>query len=199
MDKGTDSRRGIRMFGVGLIMLLAAGAIVAPGPASGRGGYGPGGGYEGPTRTPQPTVTPAPTTTTTTTTPPPRDTTKPGVNSRPSRGQTARSILKKGLAISVQCNEDCRHVTQVFVSKAQAKKLRIKPKAKRRVLVGKKTTLLKANVAKTIRVKFSKKAKQGIRRMKQRKVKKLKLTITTAARDAANNVARSSTTLSFKR
>ena len=97
------------------------------------------------------------------------------------------------------CNENCRHVTQVFVSKQQARKLGIKPKAKKRVLVGKRTTLLQADVAQNIRVKLNKKAKRGIRRMKRRRVRKLKLTIGTSATDAANNVKRSTTTLSFKR
>ena len=115
-----------------------------------------------------------------------------------SRG-TARSILRKGFVISVQCTEDCRHVTRLFVNKSQARKLAIKKKARKRVLVGQKTTLLKANVAQNVRVKLSTKAKQGIRRMKSRKVKKLRLTVTTSARDASNNVRNSKTTLAFKR
>lgn len=192
--EGRDSRRVVRVLGVGLIAVLAVAALVAPGPANGRGGYGPG-GYA--TRTPVPTTSATATPVATTTTP--ADTTAPSVNSRPGRGQTARSILKKGLLISIQCSEDCRHVTQVFVTKKQARKLVIKKKAKRRVLVGKKTTLLKANVAQKVRVKFTKKAKKGLRRMKRKHVKKLQLTIATSARDAANNVRNSSTTLSFKR
>ncbi len=51
MEEGKDSRRAVRVFGVGLIGVLAAGAVIAPGPAGGRGGYGPGGGYPTPTRT----------------------------------------------------------------------------------------------------------------------------------------------------
>jgi hypothetical protein len=196
MDKGKDSRRTVRILGVGLILVLAAAAIATPGPANGRG-YG-GGGYSTPT--PTRTATPSPTATTSATPiSQPADTTPPAVNSRAGRGQTARSILKKGLLLNIQCSEDCRHVTSIFVSKQQARKLVIKKKAKRRVLVGKKTTLLKANVAQNIRVKLNKKAKQGIKRMKRKHVKKLKLTIATSARDAANNVKNSSTTLSFKR
>jgi hypothetical protein len=198
MEESKDSRRAIRVFGVGLIVVLAGGALVAPGPAGGRGGYGPGGGYGERTPTPEPVRTAQPTPVATTSAPPP-DTTAPSVNSRPVRGQTARSILKRGLLISVTCSEDCRHVTQAFVARNQARKLRIKPKARRRVLVAKKTTLLKGGVAQTIRVKLNKKAKRGIRRMKARKVRKLKLTIAASARDASNNVRRSSTTLSFKR
>jgi hypothetical protein len=198
MEEGKDSRRAVRVFGVGLIGVLAAGALVAPGPAGGRGGYGPGGGYPTPTPTATATATATATVTATPTTQP-TDTTAPSVNSRAGRGQTARSILKKGLVLTVQCSEDCRHVTSVFVSKKQARKLAIKKKAKRRVLVGKKTTLLKANVGRTIRVKLNKKAKQGIKRMKRKHVRKLQLTIGTSATDAANNVRRSSTTLSFKR
>ncbi len=196
MEEGKDSRRAVRVFGIGLIGVVAAGALVAPGPAGGRGGYGPGGGYPTPTRTATPTATATATATPTTQ---PTDTTPPSVNSRAGRGQTARSILKKGLVLTVQCSEDCRHVTSVFVSKKQARKLVIKKNAKRRVLVGKKTTLLRANVGRTIRVKLNKKAKQGIKRMKRKHVKKLQLTIGTSATDAANNVRRSSTTLSFKR
>jgi hypothetical protein len=87
----------------------------------------------------------------------------------------------------------------VFVSRKQARKLAIKRLAKKRVLVGTRTTLLNANVAQNIRVKLNKKAKQGIRRMKRRKVRKLQLTIGTSATDAKNNVRRSTTTKSFKR
>jgi hypothetical protein len=187
-----DSRRAVRVFGVGLVVVLAAGAVAAPGP-SGRGGYGG-------TPTPTPTATATATATATPTpTPTPTDKTAPSVNSRIGGGQTARSILKKGLLLNIQCNEACRHVTQVFVSKQQARKLQIKKKAKRRVLVGKKTTLLQANVAKKIRVKFNTKAKRGIRRMKRKHVRKLKLTIGTAATDAANNTRRSTTTRSLSR
>jgi ribosomal protein L13E len=195
-----DSRRVVRVFGVGLVVVLAAGAIAAPGPDNGSRGYGGGGGgYGSPTPTATVTETATATPTATVTPPPPPDTTAPACNSRIGRGQTARSIRKKGLKLSLQCNENARHVTQVFVSKAQARKLGIKKKAKRRVLVGKKTTLLQANVARKIAVKLNKKAKNGIKRMKRKHVRKLKLTIGTSATDAAKNTSRSSTTKSFKR
>jgi len=187
----------VRVFGVGLIVILAGGAVAAPGPDGGRGGYDGGGYGERPTPTPTPTATASPVAVT----PPPPvvDKTPPAVNSRAARGQTARSILRRGLRLNVQCNEDCRHVTQVFASRNQARKLRINRKARRRVVVGRRTTLLKANVAQNITVRLSKKAKRGIRRMRRARVRKLKLTIATAATDASNNVRRSSTTLSFKR
>jgi hypothetical protein len=194
MEGHRGSRRVVRVFGVGLIVVLAAGAVAAPGPDGGRGGYDGGGGYgERPTPTPTPTATPV------TTTPPPVDQTAPAVNSRVARGQTARSILRRGLRFNVQCNEDCRHVTQVFASRNQARKLSINRKARRRVLVGRRTTLLKANVAQNITVRLNNKAKRGIRRMRRARVRKLQLIIATAATDARNNVRRSSTTLSFKR
>src|SRR3954447_4205277 len=193
--EGRDSRRAVRVFGVGLVVVLAAGAVAAPGPAGPRGGYGGGGGGGG-TPTPEPTVT---TTPTPPPTPPPPDVTAPSVNSRVGGGQTARSILKKGLLLNVQCNEACRHVTQVFVSKQQARKLLIKRTAKRRVVVGKKTALLQAGVARNIRVKLNKPARRAIKRMKRKHVRKLKLTITTSATDGSKNTRRSSTTLAFKR
>ena len=189
--EGRDSRRAVRVFGVGLVVVLAAGAVAAPGPAGPRGGYGGGS-----TPTPGPTVTATPTPTPT---PTPPDLTAPAVNSRAGRGQTARSILRKGLLLNIQCNEACRHVTQVFVSKRQARKLLIKRKAKRRVLVGKKTVLLQAGVARNIRIKLNKQARQGIKRMKRKHVRTLKLTIATSATDGSNNTRRSSTTLAFKR
>src|SRR3954470_1002200 len=80
--EGRDSRRAVRVFGVGLVVVLAAGAVAAPGPAGPRGGYGGGGG--GGTPTPEPTVT---TTPTPTPTPPPPDVTAPSVNSRVGGGQ----------------------------------------------------------------------------------------------------------------
>jgi hypothetical protein len=197
--EGRNSRRAVRVFGVGLVVVLAAGAVAAPGPADprGYGGGGGGGGYGGnstPTPTPTATVTATPTATTT-----PPDKTAPSVNSRVGRGQTARSILKKGLLLNIKCDEACRHVTQVFVGKQQARKLLIKKKAKHRVLVGRKVALLQAGAAKNIRVKLNKKARRGIKRMKRKHVRKLKLTIATAATDAAKNTRRSSTTLAFKR
>ena len=188
--EGRDSRRAVRVFGVGLVVVLAAGAVAAPGPAGSRGGYGGGG-----TPTPGPTVTTTPTPTPT----PPPDTTAPSVNSRIARGQTARSILKKGLLLNIRCSEACRHVTQVFVSKQQARKLLIKRTAKRRVLVGKKTVLLQAGVARNIRVKLNQQARRAIKRMKRKHVRTLKLTIATSATDGSKNTRRSSTTLAFKR
>jgi hypothetical protein len=198
MDQGQGSVRGIRVFGLLLIAVLAICAIFAPGPANGRGGYGPGGGYPTPTRTAEPTAT-ATATPPTTVTPPPPDRSAPLSTIRPGRGQTARSILKRGLVLTIACSEDCRHVTRLYVAKNVARKLRIKPKAKRRVLVGKKTTQLKGSVQQTIRVKLSKKAKQGVRRMKRRKVRKLKLSIAMTVTDASSNVRRINTSRTFKR
>ncbi len=195
MEGRRDSRRAVRVFGVGLIVVLAGGAVAAPGPDGGRGGYDGGGYGERPT----PTPTQAATATPVAVTPPPVDKTAPAVNSRAARGQTARSILRRGLRFNVQCNEDCRHVTQVFASRKQARKLRINRRARRRVLVGRRTTLLKANVAQNITVRLNNKAKRGIRRMRRARVRKLQLIIATVATDAQNNVRRSSTTLSFKR
>jgi hypothetical protein len=198
--EGRDSRRAVRVFGVGLVVVLAAGAVAAPGPGNprgyGGGGGGGGGGYGGGSVTPTPTATVTATPTATTT---PPDKTPPSVNSRVARGQTARSILKKGLLLKIRCNEACRHVTQVYVTKQQARKLLIKKKAKHRVRVGRKVALLQPNVARNIRVKLTKKARRGIKRMKRKHVRKLKLTIATAGTDAAKNTRRSSTTLSFKR
>jgi hypothetical protein len=200
--RGEDQsrRRAVRIAGIGLVVALAAGSVLAAGPAGGRGGYG--GGTGTPTPTPTQTATPTATATATATptaTPVAHDTTAPSDNSRVGRGQTARSILKRGLLLNIVCNENCRHATKVFVGKQQARKLGIKRKAKKRVLVGKRTTLLQADVAKNIRVKLNRKAKRGIRRMKRRHVRKLKLTIGISVSDAANNVSRSASTLSFKR
>jgi hypothetical protein len=195
---GSNRRKGVRTAGIGLAVVLAAGSVLAAGPGGGRGGYG----YETPTPTPtvtvEPTVTATPTATPTVT-PPPPDTTAPTCTTKPVRKQTARSIRKRGLKLNLRCNEAARHLTQVFVNRATARKLAIKRKAKKRVLVGKRATLAKANVTQRITVKLNKKAKKGIRRMKARKVRKIKLTIATSAKDAANNIRRSETTKSFKR
>lgn len=189
--EGSNRRRGVRTFGIGLAVVLAAGSVVASGPSGGRGGYG----YETPT--PEPTVTTTPTATPTVT--PTPDTTAPRCTTKPARKQTSRTIRKRGLKLNVRCNEAARHVTQVFVARKLARKLGIKRKAKKRVLVGKRTTLAKANVTQKITVKLNKKAKRGIRRMRARKVRRLKLTVATSARDAANNVRRTSANRSFKR
>lgn len=191
-----DHRRRVKVAGIGLVVALAAGSAAAAGPGGGRGGYGYGYGYNVPTPAPSATATVTPTPTVT---PPPPDTKPPRCETRPVRGQTSRSIRKRGLKLKVRCNEAARHVTRVFISKKLARKLGIKRRATRRVLVGKRTTLLKANVTKKVTVKLSKKARRGIGRMKRRHVRKLKLTIATSARDGANNVRRSSTTRSFKR
>ncbi len=173
---------------------------MASGPAGGRGGYGGGGGggyNETPTPTATATVTTTPTVTPTAT--PSPDTTAPKCTTKPVRKQTSRTIRKRGLKLTVRCDEAARHLTQVFVNRATARKLGIKRKAEKRVLVGKRATLAKANVTHKITVKLNHKAKRGIRRMRQRHVRKLKLTIATSARDAANNIRRSETTKSFKR
>jgi hypothetical protein len=180
------------MFGLGLVIVLGAGSLVASGPGAGRGGYG----YETPTPTTTATATP---TASPTVTPPPPDKTAPRCRTRPVRGQTARSIRRRGLVLTIRCNEAARHVTRVFVSRKQARKLGINRKARRRVLVGRRTTLVDANATKRIRVKLNKKARRGIRRMRRRGVRRLKLTIATSARDAAGNVRRATITRSFKR
>ena len=190
--EGADRRRGIRMFGLGLVVVLGAGSLVASGPGAGRGGYG----YETPTPTTTATATP---TASPTVTPPPPDKTAPRCRTRPVRRQTARSIRRRGLVLTILCNEAARHVTRVFVSRNQARKLGINRKAKRRVLVGRRTTLVNANATKRIRVKLNKKARRGIRRMRRRGVRRLKLTIATSSRDAAGNVRRATITRSFKR
>jgi hypothetical protein len=190
--EGADRHRGIRMFGLGLVIVLGAGSLVASGPGAGRGGYG----YETPTPTTTATATP---TASPTVTPPPPDKTAPRCRTRPVRGQTARSIRRRGLVLTIRCNEAARHVTRVFVSRKQARKLGINRKARRRVLVGRRTTLVDANATKRIRVKLNKKARRGIRRMRRRGVRRLKLTIATSARDAAGNVRRATITRSFKR
>ena len=202
-DNGRDRRRAVRTFGISVAVVLAAGSVLASGPGGGRGGYGYGYGYnETPTPTPSQTETPTPTTTATATptvTPPPPDKTPPACATRPVRKQTARSIRRRGLKLNVRCNEAARHVTQVFVNRKQARKLGIKRNAKRRVRVGRRTTLVRANVTRKVTVKLNRKARRGIRRMKQRHVRRLKLTIVATARDAADNVRRTSTTRSFKR
>jgi hypothetical protein len=196
--EGSNRRSGVRTLGIGVVVALAVGSVAAAGPGSGRGGYGPGGGGGGynetPTPTPTVTVTPTPTVT-----PPPPDKTAPVCTTKPVRKQTSRTIRKRGLKLNVRCNEAARHLTQLFVNRSTARKLGIKRKAKKRVLVGKRATLVKANVTQRITVKLNKKAKRGIRRMKRRHVRKLKLTISTSAKDAANNIRRSETTKSFKR
>ena len=189
--EGADRRRGIRMFGLGLVVVLGAGSLVASGPGAGRGGYG----HETPTPTTTATATP---TASPTVTPPP-DKTAPRCRTRPVRGQTARSIRRRGLVLAIRCNEAARHVTRVFVSRKQARKLGINRNARRRVLVGRRTTLVDANATKRIRVKLNKKARRGIRRMRRRGVRRLKLTNATSARDAAGNVRRATITRSFKR
>lgn len=194
--QGADRRRGIRMFGLGLVVVLGAGSLVASGPGDGRAGYGYG--YEEPTTTPTATATktatPSPTVT-----PPQPDKTAPRCRTRPVRKQTARSIRRRGLALTIRCNEAARHVTRLFVSRNQARKLGINRKAKRRVRVGTRTTRVNANATKRIRVKLNRKARRGIRRMRRREVRRLKLTIATTAQDAAGNVRRASITRSFKR
>jgi hypothetical protein len=193
---GADRRRGIRMFGLGLVVVLGAGSLVASGPGDGRAGYGYG--YEEPTPTTTATAT-ATATASPTVTPPPPDKTAPRCRTRPARKQTARSIRRRGLVLNIRCNEAARHVTRVFVSRKQARKLGIKRKAKRRVLVGRHTTRVNANATKRIRVKLNKNARRGIRRMRRRQVRRLTLTIATSARDAAGNVRRATITRSFKR
>ena len=100
----------------------------------------------------------------------------------------------------MRCDEAARHLTQVFVNRATGAQAR-RSSARRRSACssGKRATLAQANVTQRVTVRLNKKAKRGIRRMKQRNVRKLKLTLATSARDAANNIRRSETTKSFKR
>jgi hypothetical protein len=153
-SEGSNRRRSVRTFGIGLVVVLGAGSVVASGPGGGRAGYGYGYGYPTPTVTATPTATTTPTPTPTVT-PPPPDKTPPFCTTRPRGKQTSRTIRKRGLKLNVRCNEAARHVTRVFVPRSLARRLGINRQAKRRVLVGKRTTLARANVTQRITVRLS--------------------------------------------
>lgn len=99
--------------------------------------------------------------------------------------------LKRGVPVTVVCSEVCRIVADLRLAKKQAKKLRIPALvAKARGLVSR----VSASGKRTLTMKFTKKAKKKLKRMK-----KVKLTLFVTTTDARGNKTQSKRAVTIKR
>jgi len=134
--------------------------------------------------TAKPVVTPPPS--------PPVDITKP-VFSAVHPKQSLKSARTKGIKLTATSNEAGTLVVTIKVDKKTARKLKIKPKAKRAVTVGTLTRAIAAGDSK-VTVKLTKKARKAFKR-----ARKVKLLITMKVTDAAGNATTRSMTVTLKR
>ena len=124
--------------------------------------------------------------------PPPVDVTKP-VFSAVHPKQSLKSARTKGIKLTATSNEAGTLAVTIKVDKKTARKLKIKPKAKRAVTVGTLTQAIAAGDSR-VTVKLTKKARKAFKR-----ARKVKLLITMKVTDAAGNAATRSMTVTLKR
>jgi hypothetical protein len=124
--------------------------------------------------------------------PPPVDVTKP-VFSAVHPKQSLKSARTKGIKLTATSDEAGTLVVTIKVDKKTARKLKIKPKAKRAVTVGTLTQAIAAGDS-TVTVKLTKKARKAFKR-----ARKVKLLITMKVTDAAGNATTRSITVTLKR
>jgi hypothetical protein len=107
--------------------------------------------------------------------------------------QSLKSARTKGIRLAATSDEAGTLVVTIKVDKRTARKLKIKPKAKRAVTVGTLTRAIAAGDS-TVTVKLTKKARKAFKR-----AHKVKLLITMTVTDAAGNATTRSTTVTLKR
>ena len=91
------------------------------------------------------------------------------------------ALSARGLPVKLTCSEACTYVVTLFVDTKTAKRVGL---AAKNVQVGRATGRLTTKGAKTVRVKLTRKA-----RRKLAKLKKVRLTVSVNAKDAAGNNA----------
>lgn len=101
-----------------------------------------------------------------------------------------KSLLAKGLPVTVSCSEACKFVLSLIVDSKTAKKLHLS----RVATVGRASGTLTTAGKKKVVVKLTKKAKKRIA-----KAKKIVITVKTTATDAAGNRASKSKKVTIKR
>lgn len=124
--------------------------------------------------------------------PPVVDITKP-VFSAAHPKQSLKSARTKGIKLTATSDEAGTLFVTIKVDKKTARKLKIKPKAKRAVTVGTLTQTIAAGDS-TVTVKLTKKARKAFKR-----ARKVKLLITMTMTDAAGNATTRSITVTLKR
>lgn len=126
------------------------------------------------------------------------ETTPPPVTPKLTLGTIAKQKLakelKKGAAVPVACSVACRATVKLTVDGKTAKRLGL-AKAKKRVTVASASASLAAGQQRTLKARFTKKAKKAMKRLK-----KLKLQITITAVPAAGGAPLKATkTVTLKR
>jgi hypothetical protein len=123
----------------------------------------------------------------------PPDTTAPVTSIAPVAGQKLRAVRAKGLKLILTSSEAGKITVKAFVSKATARRLKLKRKPRRLVLIGSAQRSMQAG-SNSITVTLTSKAKKALRR-----VRKIKLSLVTVATDNAGNRRTQSRTLTLRR
>jgi hypothetical protein len=124
---------------------------------------------------------------------PSRDVLAPTLDLARAGKQKLKAVRKQGLKLELTCDEGGTMTIVVSVSKATARKLKIKPKAKGRVVIGRVTKAVSAGENK-ITVKLSRKARKRLA-----SVAKIKLLVAVRVVDAAGNTGKDTLQITLKR
>ena len=121
------------------------------------------------------------------------DTTAPVTSTALAVGQKLRAVRARGLKLILSSSEAGRGTVRAFVSKATARRLKLKRNPQRPVLIGSAERALQAG-SNTITVTLTAKAKKALRR-----VRRVKLSLVTVATDPAGNRGTQTRTVTLRR
>jgi hypothetical protein len=140
---------------------------------------------------PAETSTPSPAAAASTPTAAPSDHTAPTVSITTPKQPSLRSIIARGLRISVACSEPCMIKAELALSRAIARSLGLPtPGSRNTVVIGRGAGALHASGRASITVKLTAKARRALRRLRQGR-----LTLRITATDAAGNAKRMTATI----
>ena len=111
----------------------------------------------------------------------PADRTAPAVSVSISR-QRLRTVLRRGLSLSVRCSEDCRLRSELVLGRSAARRLRIAARGTTRVRVGYVSVRLSAATRRTVLARLSRRARRRLSR-----ARRVELAVLVRATDAGGN------------
>jgi hypothetical protein len=172
-----DRRRLTRIVGLAVILTIGIGSTAIPAPSATSRGYG----YGRPT--PAPSGTPVPPS-------PAVPIARPNpfrFSLRLVKGQTVRSVRRRGLRLRAICSRSCIASARVLIGRTTARKLRIARRAK---VIGRRSAVLRAAKRRTLTVRLNKRARRGLTRVRKARIRRLRLTVRGQAIDAAETRVR---------
>ena len=120
------------------------------------------------------------------------DVAAPGLSLSLARTADLASSRSRGLSLAATCSEACTFTAELTIDRRTARRFGLA--SAKRVVVGRATTSLAAGQKKTLRVKFSSKAKRKLAR-----AKKVKVQVALRAVDSAGNATESKRTVTLKK